>query len=107
MCHRHGVFHAGFFYCSRKKISGLAERGIHSSNTFSIPRFFGLSALGGGIFGAATRHNLPAGNGGLPCDGSLVGRYWMILSGGGNGDQWLIGAFHDVLTYGIRMVRRD
>ena len=31
----------------------------------------------------------------------------MILSGGGNGDQWLIGAFHDVLTYGIRMVRRD
>ena len=25
MCHRHGVFHAGFFYCSRKKISGLAE----------------------------------------------------------------------------------
>ena len=28
MCHRHGVFHAGFFYCSRKKISGLAERGL-------------------------------------------------------------------------------
>ena len=25
----------------------------------------------------------------------------MILSGGGNGDQWLIGAFHDVLTYGL------
>ena len=31
----------------------------------------------------------------------------MILSGGGNGDQWSIGAFHDVLTDGIRMVRRD
>ena len=33
MCHRHGVFHAGFFYCSRKKISGLAERGNHQPVT--------------------------------------------------------------------------
>ena len=37
MCHRHGVFHAGFFYCSRKKISGLAERGNHQLEWDSSP----------------------------------------------------------------------